>query len=251
MKISPIIENHSPQYPKENEIENISAILNNKKPARWKRNVAIGAILSGLIFSTLNTIDIIANSKKSKTPDIVSFVAPIFEHGRGIGSFGGMRASFPDFINESEAKQIIIESFRKENIELTADTSFNNLIFIDKLALIKEPKESVEIQKFKPKAIQSNLEFTLINKEKQIGIVYISRKNYHQYADDKISTSTVTSSNYKSLANKIVKSITNNKKNSINIAVFYEPTENEINKSKQSLKMQIQDFFKWLKKKNK
>ena len=206
----------------------------------------------------------------------ISFVAPVFVHGDGRGSFGCVVIAPPVILSEEEAMQIIKNEFAKHNIVVDS-TKQSITIPVKKLEWVNE----------KPKFINSKkMEFDGEIKKLNFFIEYVSDYDNDLYEDDdyKINKngeveqwfSSVSSTHTKELAEKIREEIKKN--NKLNAAIFYDPItkmnyredlENKntnkwtdkdwrdyynknhktaIEKSHELLINQVTDFIEWLKK---
>ncbi len=278
MEIKPVKEFREPDYPTLDDfIKNPHYILAHA-PERWKGNKILWAALISLALGN-QSCDFIQNkhsriefikihegpdkndSKENVIPKDSSFVAPLFHHGEGIGAYGCVVIMPPVFINEQEAKQIILNELRKQN--LLFDTTAQPLA---KIILRTEKKlweESNGDYKERDTTEFRELTFDGYNKELNFGFCFVSSMKYNHFTDYEPATSTVSIEDYKKTSEKIRSEI--RKANDVNAVVFYEPIpytkrdedgdrsqRHEImNKRKEmavdSLKAQVSDFVRWLK----
>ena len=280
MKIKPLINYNSPKYPELKIFVNKPDNLLKNIPAKWKVNkVVCAALISFALGSqSCNSSDsksavkteITANDKqnlsrqKNQTSDTAT-IAPLFSHGEGIGSFGCIVVAPPVFINESDARQIIINELKKENLNF--DNQYNENIPIERkltryISSFKEYKKEDKIE-------TNNLTFDGYNKELNFAFEFVSSEDYNTCADMIEVISTASTINCKNAAENIRKNlITLNK---VNAVVFYEPLPNAADlsdnyeryafeknnykealkkrkqKAEELLKQQVADFISWLK----
>jgi hypothetical protein len=270
MKVSPNTVKQSPDYPKVNEIKNINLVLNSQKPNSWKRNTAIAAVFASMSLLTLNNCISTSKDLKQKyesLTDSIHFVSPVFEHGQGIGAWGCVMIAPPVFLSEDEARQTIIHEFSNSGIELTSDSTLDKVLYFNKSDKIKSFDNSAKNYYLKDTTISSELKYIAVNKEYNLGVVFIGNYNYNNYKqyDNSNTENTFDGEfqNYKTISRNISNFLTSTK---VNVIVLYEPAnhytgKNNVSKSKRkelitdsskdSIRTQIQDFFKWLKGKSK
>ena len=101
MQVSPIRNYCSPSIPTHDDAENRPDLLQHI-PTRWQTNPAVlTALASVTMLSATNAA--IAGKAKAKP----ARVAPVFVHGEGRGSFGCVAISPPAYFSESEAQEVI------------------------------------------------------------------------------------------------------------------------------------------------
>ncbi|OGO88500.1 MAG: hypothetical protein A2Y15_01695 [Clostridiales bacterium GWF2_36_10] len=110
IKINPVLHYKSPAYPDMSEADSNSDLLK-RLPNRWKQNQAVLTAITAITAMSFSSHSITQNydsqSVFAPISTSSSTVAPIFEHGEGIGSIGGYQSIYPTFITEQEAMSII------------------------------------------------------------------------------------------------------------------------------------------------
>ena len=184
-------------------------------------------------------------------------VAPMFIHGEGIGVFGCVVIMPPVFINEADAKQIILNEFKKANLNFENKYSDN--------IPVSRKLEKYEYSNSDWKKIDtletSDLSLDGYCKELNFAFEFVSSEDYEKFANSDEGLSSVAHENYINAAENIRKALKKN--NKVNSVIFYEPlpriNRNEnLNydeyekigrqKSEEQLKLQVADFINWLKK---
>jgi hypothetical protein len=280
MEIKPVTEFYEPDYPKlEDFLRNPHSIVNHA-PERWKGNSVLWAALISLAVGN-QSCDFIQNkhsriefiriherfnkndSKENEIPKDSSFVAPLFHHGDGIGAYGCVVIMPPVFINELEAKQIILNELKKENLlfDTTEQPVRKILIKTDK----KLWEESNGDYKVRDTTELRELTFDGYNKELNFAFCFLSDRKYNAFADYEPEYSSVSLEDFKKTSEKLRTEI--KKVNDLNAVVFYDPipypardedwnwdrakSHEMMNKRKEmavdSLKAQVTDFIRWLK----
>jgi hypothetical protein len=277
MKIQPVLSAREPNYPRLQDFDNASAFLINNAPESWKRNKLVLTALISLSVSSqtcnkfpashtrFEIIQMQENGqlKEFKKDPVIdsSFVAPLFNHGNGIGTFGCVVVMPPVFINEQEAKQIILNEFKKCGLifDSTGRPGKKVVIRTEK----KLWKESKGEYTTKDTTEFNELIFDGFNKELNLAFCFVSQKKYSDFTDYEPEYSSVSEENYKNTAEKLRSEI--KKVNDVNAVVFYEPVpypdwkkRSELpdwdewstqgkNAAVDSLKAQVADFMNWLK----
>lgn len=110
--VRPVRRYSKPSIPKRDEVD-LEPRLLRAVPKRWQGNqVVISALTAALALGSVSQ----TSAGKLKP----SRVAPIFEHGGGHASFGGL-GQMPVFLSEDEARKVIAEEARKAGIRFLAD----------------------------------------------------------------------------------------------------------------------------------
>lgn len=275
MKVKAVKQYSSPKYPTIDKYSSHPELFLNHAPKSWIDNAKIWTALVAFSLSTsqCNGQDKSKNSteitdkkgdpqkKEKEIPK--SFVSPIFVHGEGTGATGCIVMNPPVFITEKEAKQVIINEFKKNNIEI--DTTTNKQITLS--------KKQFDFDTRKAKTVEVKHQFDGYNPKLNFVFDFISSDDYYELKDNEGILSTVSSFNYRKIANELRNKIIDNKK--INAVIFYDPvvhakeinlddkaTEKEWKKAyeeqeksateeaKNQLIKQVDDFISWLKKEN-
>lgn len=277
MKVKAVKYYNQPNYPTIEKYSSNPELFLNHAPKSWIDNAKIWTALVAFSLSTsqCNAQDKPKDStekidqKNKKDAGIEnqklnkSFVAPIFVHGEGAGATGCVVMNPPVFITEEEAKQVIINEFKKNNIDIDINTKKQ----------ITLSKKQVDFETNKQNTIQINHQFDGYNQKLNFVFDFISSEDYYQLKDEDGYLSSVSSFNYQKLANDLRSKIL--EKKDINAVIFYDPivyaeeinldrnaTEKEWRKAyeekeksateeaKKQLILQVDDFISWLKKEN-
>src|SRR5450759_3640970 len=107
MKIEPIREYMGPRLPTREIVDENPELLR-LLPKRWQTNSTVVAALTACLVMTS-----CRNGQAASTP---TKVAPVFEHGKGVGSFGCIAVNPPIFLSEDEARQVIVEEAKRAGI---------------------------------------------------------------------------------------------------------------------------------------
>ncbi len=251
MKINPVKEYKKPEYPDYEDFISCRSSFIKSAPAKWRKNPVVWAALVSLVLSNQSCdtgklsrtkYELIKfsikndgiNNEKNIITD-TTFIAPIFKHGSGVGSFGCIIVNPPVFLNENDAKEIVINEFRKNDI------FFNSSV---------QPKSSA-VQKisFDGYNEELNLAFCFISYKKYSSVSYYESDDISAYSYDLLSTAArinLLLENYKD----------------INAVVFYDPVasveykssssfekrkQNQLKKSKELLEEQVDEAIVWLK----
>jgi hypothetical protein len=112
MNIEPIRRYSQPRLPTREIVDEHPELLR-LLPKRWQTNSAVVAALTAcLAMTTCNS---------GQAADTPTKVAPVFEHGTGIGSFGCIAVNPPIFLSEDEARQVIVEEAKRSRIQFAPD----------------------------------------------------------------------------------------------------------------------------------
>jgi hypothetical protein len=236
MKIQPVLFPDAPNYPRLKDYANEPSLLVKNIPDNWRRNKPV---LTALLSFALCNQSCEKFSQKSSRFEIIqllenkandgtritkrkldsSFVAPLFHHGNGIGVFGCVVIMPPVFINEQEARQIIINELKKEGLIFDSIAQPDQKIIIKTNKLIWEEtngeyreRDTTEIKE---------LEFDGYNKDLNLAFCFISRRNFQAITDEEPETSSVSHDDFKKTSDKVRREI--KKANNLNAVVFYEP----------------------------
>jgi hypothetical protein len=190
-----------------------------------------------------------------------ALVAPIFNHGDGIGCFGCVSIMSPVFISEQDAMQIILKELEKEGINFDSDEKPEQKVMIGinihEENFISDGNDSHS--KYHDTTTYKELIFDRYSKKLNLAIYYVSEQNCGQYSDiisdNSYSYSSVGCTYVLKSAKKIRHEIKRN--NNINAVVFYDPVtypkgrtmspEEHKQLAIETLTSQVRDFVKWYK----
>lgn len=117
MKVSPVKHYSEPDFPTRSILDERPELLR-FVPKRWQRNPVVLTALTGLCALTLGT-RAFADVGKSTA---ANKVAPLFEHGTGVGDFGGMNPNPRVFLSEDEARAVILGEAKRAGVNFKVDS---------------------------------------------------------------------------------------------------------------------------------
>ena len=298
MEIKPKKQKKAPPYPILEYYAKNPEMLSKNTPARWIKNKYVATSLAAFVlFGTANNsqkvisqTDIIENKnskndkniqkidKKQKKEKVIK-IAPIFSHGEGVGAIGCIVENPPVFISEDEAKKIILEALKGENLNF--DTTKCPIIKFKSQTYTYAYfiRDEILASKFGSKT-NVKLKMDAYNNDLNLVIQYISSRDYEKFRarkDRRVSVQYFGTKKVAEILNEELK-----KQNKINAVVFYDPIltptyddyrEIMLKKSKEEAKeifdnwnerrriaeieaqtetrkmllAQVEDFIKWLK----
>lgn len=256
MELLPLKQYQEPKYPVRQVLDEHPELLR-LVPKRWQRNPVILTALTSIL--TLTSI-YNTQSTEAAASKAISHIAPIFQHGDGVGSFGCKAISPPVYLTEDEARHVIIEESKRAGID-----------FDSKVDLLKPVKISgYEWVKGKSVIVKKPLQLDGVDKSRNINYTFISYKDAASLEAPSMSTalSRNTLADAKMVRGRIAKA-----KPSGTYAVFYEPlarpnmqryikdksgnvdyraTQEQAETEamvidREQLRKQVHDFIKWLK----
>ncbi len=166
-----------------------------------------------------------------------TFVAPIFQHGGGIGATGCVVVSPPVFLSEEEALQVVKEELAKHGVQLTSAPVLQDL------TIAPRRTQQVEDDKTSRKIVQDEehaapLCLTGMDEKRSIAIKLICRKNYERlggvgshcvdvvYRDPNKSgaiMSSVSDFDFSDAAQYVATEIRQKARQRLYVGVFYDP----------------------------
>jgi hypothetical protein len=139
MKISPVKNYKELKYPTLEKYIYTPEKFLQYVPVSWKFTKAVLVSLISFVIAGVTNIkarntladkvEVASDAEKEKTPEedilktrehITSNIAPVFVHGEGRGAIGCVVVAPPVFLSEEEARQVVVEEFKKIGIELDA-----------------------------------------------------------------------------------------------------------------------------------
>ncbi len=290
MMLKPVKHYKEPYYPEKKIILNNPSLLNTA-PKRWANNKSVQVALSSILLMTLtacgpkytdtdktaspeNTVaptaktDVSEVDNENKTSEVTNgYVAPIFEHGEGIGSFGCMSIAPPAFLSEEEAYQVISDEARKRGINFEKENEILKNIMLPVTytfpeKFIQDPDNPDIIIAEKPSKTQKkgNLILDGYDHDKQIAFEFVSVSDFKGWIGDSTVHSSVESYHCLETSKTLREGIIDKTDNKF-VGVFYDPIAGisieELRKdysfdkrkelSKELLRQQFSDFLEWLK----
>jgi hypothetical protein len=282
MEVRPVRSSKKPIYPAIEIFENNPRILMESIPSRWLNNGVVAGALASFILGGCSSsrIDSVGTAQFGPVSLLASCsrpdgqhanqesvkVAPVFVHGDGSGAEGCVVVAPPVFISEEEAREIILDEFKKESLGLAfneeKEIAFSSRQIAISCISDKELDDYPEID--------VTIGFDGYDKKKNLAYEYVSVKDYQKFADEKnLNYCSVTEFETKKAAEIIRDEM--KKKGETNGVVFYDPITifgrdwNDTThidepydwekgekmakeEAKKLLVAQVHDFIQWLKK---
>lgn len=264
MKVKSLKIYKNPDYPTKEEVFARPDILM-LVPNRWKKNACAGAALTVLLAivlsgcgqkTSVNEGFKTSAAEKSKAPkEKLAQAVPIFEHGKGRGSFGCDSVAPPSFISEEEAFQVVQEEAKSYGINFEKPGPELKNINLPSINLYYEPenpnKGSVN------STHKGSLSLDGYNKDNKLAFEFISAEDYRSWQGKSNMVSTVETYDFLEAAKLLSQGLNKNTEGSI-IGLFYNPMitpesklrldETAVKKlAEEELRKQVKDFFEWLK----
>ncbi|NWJ50660.1 MAG: hypothetical protein HXX14_07340 [Bacteroidetes bacterium] len=276
MKIKPVKQKREPGYPTIETYIDHPELLSRNIPLAWIKNQYAATTLATFIICSCGNQ---ASSGKAKSESIVmadSFskdqkpksvqnvkkdsvkIARIFSHGDGSGAIGCEVMSPPVFISEDEARKIIFDALKAENIVF--DTNDCQVL---KFSAPDIASDCFSMEKGKQKkTTKVELKMDGYNAEHNLAIEFVSIADFEKFKDENDRCmSSVQGYDTKKAAELIREELRLHSKT--NAAVFYDPlplvkykenirwdkNEKETQKeAREQLLAQVKDFIDWIKK---
>lgn len=267
MKLEPIRRYPQPKLPTR-DVANENPELLRLLPKRWQANSAVAAALTACLVMTT------CRSDAAKT---ASKVAPIFEHGKGSGSFGCVAVNPPIFLSEAEARQVVIEEGKRSGIVFVPEGKTLNNIEIPTngtYARVDKPDGTAGWEKQFGKQTKP-ITLDALDKKRGISFEFVSEQDLKDWKSGVMEFGTAGSTDLIGTAKALRDSIAKTKPAGT-YGVFYDPAvgwddaREKAGKldysdpnawearnakikaaagelAKEELRKQVQDFIKWLK----
>ncbi len=251
----------APGNPGENEFNVNESLHEGTIPSSWKQNALVTAAF--MAFAALTASGVQAAGKQpasfDKVPalscsiqqdqgipsehssidclaaaEIKAVVAPVFIHGGGTGSSGGIAASPLSSLTEEEARKIIEGELKKSGIVCDRH---NHPV---KGAVVKGQDSMAGNRELSLPLVADGLD-----SKHNLAYEYVPAKSYDKIAHSQ--NGTLTRVNYVALAESVRKGFES--AGTVNAVVFYDPLPSMGNKQEgeKLLRAQVQDFIKWAK----
>lgn len=259
MEIVQVKKYKSPKYPSKEEVLQHPELLR-KLPNRWRGNIYVGTALSAVLMLILSGCSDNKEEEAAGDTNIKAVTAPIFEHGRGRGSFGCDSVAPPSFLSEEEAFQVIQEQAKTYGINFEKGGP--------ELKSVKLPETKTYFSNEASEGINTSRRGSLIfdgfDKSKNIVFEFISKSDYEVWRGNRSGGSTVDTYDFLGAAKLLQKGISEANDGAA-AGVFYNtmelPSMEEIKASqnfsstgekvkamaKEELRKQVKDFLEWLK----
>lgn len=273
MELKPVKNYKSPNYPDKKIIISNPDMLK-LIPKRWSKTISTQIAFSSLLIMMLTACGPkYDNSNEGNLPgsdptndprNTTGYVAPIFEHGDGRGSFGCESVAPPAFLSEEEAYQVICDEAKKRGINLEKSNEVLNDIQIPVTYTFAEykpnpdnPNEYIPVYPSKTKK-KGNLELDGYDTNKKIAFEFVSVDDFKSWQEKSGAIWSSVEDYHVLDAAKTLREGIAETENDKYIGVFYDPianvniSENGASKkmrqaSEELLRQQVADFIEWLK----
>lgn len=266
MNVRPVRRCSRPGYPTNRILQEHPELLM-LIPKRWQGNRVLITALTGLC--VLMTSSRALSDGKPLT--VTSRVAPIFQHGDGVGAFGCISTAAPVFLSEDEARQIIADEGKRAGLTFVAGTSTLrdvNVPLIEALEM-QVTRKSGKLAKapFKFKTKKTNLKVDGEDKRRKIAFEFVSKEDFKEWSvEDPVQVASVAWDDILGTAALFRESLAKSKPQGA-YGVFYDPVaysqirfdeerfdpqsaardKAEREQAEKDLRAQVKDFIKWLK----
>ena len=277
MKLRPLKKYPCPDYPTRQILDEKPELLR-QLPRRWRDNPLVIAVISGACFllpacgsgtaqtgaeppsaraasvATPATASVPGKPAPKASPVTLSKIAPVFEHGSGLGAFGCVVVNPPVFLTEEEARQLVVEEAKKYGIIFTADGRV--LDNVD-LPLTNEFGYAASPQQPAPQTQKGPLTVDGMDAQLNVGYEFVSETDFTAWEQKNPGYwSSVSDFDFIDTA-KTLRSGLDKAQPSGAYAVFYEPAASSPGGSfdalrakrlgQEQLLQQVKDFIDWLK----
>jgi len=262
VKLKPVKLYKDPAYPALGDLGSSKELITGNIPSPWKQKALITAAL--VAFTALTSPGAMASGEEPLYPapgqgfhstrqeqfppldepsmELLAavkkkaLIAPIFIHGGGTGSSGGIAASPLTSLTEAEARTIIEGELKKSGIVFDRhDQALRGAV--------------VEGQDGEAgnRGISIPLEADGLDSRHNLAYEYVPAKSYHRISY--CQKGTLTEVNYTVLAESVRKGFEN--AGTVNAVVFYDPLPRGAHRAEAEklLREQVRDFIKWAKEK--
>ncbi|HEY5910833.1 MAG TPA: hypothetical protein VJA21_09545 [Verrucomicrobiae bacterium] len=270
MKPRPVKHYRQPRYPTRLEVLSEPDLLRRNLPPGWRSLPGMAGSIA--LFLAANSV-VQGADKKAASPAKAAVVAPIFDHGEGRGATGCVVVAPPVFLSEEEAWQVIDEELEKRGVKLPdARVELRGVQVPRRMETysVKDGKMEEKIMETKGSAEAFSVDRA--NAQKHIAVEFVSQQEYSK-AGGPFSMSTVQSYDFRQTARKLAEDLGQQAKDKVYLGVLYDPLESSAaeefkkkqpktrqdwrayakartlegtTESKRLLRLQVQDFLKWL-----
>lgn len=261
MKAQMVEQYESPKYPTAEQTTTDHTLLEKHLPPAWEKLLSAGAA-GMLLLGTASGCDrtqsrpgpttvkaTVGGERGRQTSTSTSTsapqgkilkVAPVFIHGDGSVVDGCVVVSPPVYVTEERAVQIIKEELKAVGIEPDGSSIT--------MPEIKIPQPGSETpRKSHPLLV------TLADSRHDIRFIYVTAKHYYEQGGPSAQSS-VEHYKFRDVADYLASKIKEQATNGIYV-VFYDPgansrrstTQKDSNQPEKNLRLQVQDFAKWVK----
>jgi hypothetical protein len=268
MKSKPVRKYAQPKYPTRLEIAARPALLHRHQPPAWRRWPELtGAAGLFLLADTARLSAADSSPKGGPNPtqtNAVAIVAPIFQHGEGRGATGCMVMSPPVFLSEEEALLVIREEMAAKGVKLGTNQTVVAGVTVGRY------KRGVGTQ-------QEPLKADAADPRKKLFVEFLGKRDAEQWDWERmkegtnIFISSVQSYNLPKTGEYVTERVKQQATDKVYFGAFYDPLAGTLDfsklrakksspgklnfeaamadakvESRRLLRLQVQDFLKWL-----
>ncbi len=268
MKAKPVKRYRQPGYPTRLDIISNPDLLRRNLPPGWRSIPGMAGSIA--LFLAANSA-VQGAEKKSAAPGSAAIVAPIFDHGEGRGSIGCVVVAPPVFLSEEEAWQVIDEELASRGVKLPNSGLELRGVRIPRRMLTWDKKGSRIEERTDPQAADA-FSVDRGDARQRVAVEFISQRNYHKVGGA-FSASSVQSYDFRQTAKTLAEDVGKQARDKVYFGVLYDPLTSPAaeefkkkqpktkedwnayikarrsegsNESKRLLRLQVQDFLKWL-----
>ena len=126
LQVTPQIQYRAREYPTNEMLAGQPELLT-ALPWRWHNNALVKTALSFALISGLAGCARLSSDKIREEVTEHPISIPVFEHGRGMGSYGCSSIAPPVFLSEEEARQVIIREATRHGIDFSSQKTLSDI----------------------------------------------------------------------------------------------------------------------------
>lgn len=269
MRPEPVKRYRNPSYPTRLEVLSDPDLLRRHLPPGWRGIPGMAGSIA--LFLAANSM-VKGAEKSGPAEGTTAVVAPLFDHGEGRGSTGCIVVAPPVFLSEEEAWQVIDEELAKDGVKLPDSKVTLDGVQIPQKWITYTVKDGKMQQGLREAGRADSFIADRGDSKKHVALEFISSREYHNKTGGASSSSTVQSYDFKATAKNLGDEVKKQSKEKLYFGVLYDPLvnvaaeqlNNPLNQpgerfkhwkedmdksradSKRLLRLQVQDFVKWL-----
>jgi hypothetical protein len=292
MQVAPLVRYRTPGYPTALQIQACPDILKRHVPKSWLANDTVSRLLGVVLAANGSPVGCVApesftmpygsnagdgstvveapesgaavdgGQKPANLTRPARAVAPIFEHGNGVGSFGCVAVAPPVFLSEEEALEMVRAAIAAAGLDGFRGNVEHPQISISRLGFTSSCDSNTVLLAGGDTPLVSDL----YRAESDLGIDFVSRDDFDRYAVIVEENCSVISYDLLAVAEHLRSQVAK-KGDGIAYGVLYDPVtyaecmvdggycfdENSVNQaqelarqtSREQLRQQVQDLIAW------
>lgn len=286
METKPVRKYAQPKYPTRLEITARPALLHRHQPPAWRKWPELtGAAGLFLLADAARLPAADTPQKGGQTPaqaKAIAVVAPIFQHGEGRGATGCIVMSPPVFLSEEEALQVIKEEMTTKGIKLGTNRTELAGVSIDRFVwLSNQPGAANPAKSPKYEIRTETVKADASDPQKKVLVEFVGQRDERTWAwerqkeEGNLVVSSVQSYDFPSTAAYFAERVKRDATDKVYVGTFYDPLAKKLEagellsgmmaekaqsanakpqgayaqakaESRYLLRLQVQDFLKWL-----